>query len=199
MGKIRREPFPLIYPLPVSLVTCSEASGGSNITTVAWVTNVCAAPPMVAISLRPHRYSTSIIEESGEFAVNMPSRNLAYEVDLCGTLSGREADKARISGLTEVPGDVIRAPLLAECVVNMECRTRHVLPLGSHVLFIGEIVALHIEEDLLSRVEDSDLEDDERYLDVTRARPMLYSPQTHDYWTLGEPAQPLSASAGKKP
>ncbi|MCA1596963.1 MAG: flavin reductase family protein, partial [Chloroflexi bacterium] len=157
----------------------------------------------VGISLRPHRYSTTIITETGEFAINIPSADIAYEVDLCGTLSGRDADKSRISGLTELPASVIRAPLLAECPVNMECQTRQVIPLGSHVLFLAEVVALHIEEDLLTRVENSeeeaDADEDERYLEMKGTRPLLYFPESHDYWTPGNDARPLNHSSGKKP
>ena len=198
MGKIRREPQPFIYPLPVALITCQESAGGSNIITVAWISNACASPPMVGLSLRPHRYSTDIIKETGEFGVNMPSAEIAYEVDLCGTLSGRDADKIRISGLTEAPASIIRAPLLAECAVNMECVTRQVIPLGSHLYFLAEVVALHVEEDLLSRVEDSEEEDDRR-LELERSSSLVYLPEVHDYWTLGPDPRRLNHSSGKKP
>jgi len=215
VAKIQRPPEPFLYPLPVALVTCTEPGGGSNILTVSWVMNACAAPPMLTISLRPHRYSTQVIQETGEFAVNIPSYNIAYEVDLCGTLSGRDADKLRISGLTEAPASVIKAPLLEECVVSMECITRQSIPLGSHTLFLAEIAALHVdevvyqargsmedsfasEEDLAAGVE-LDKGDDELTLELTRAKPLLYAPHTHEYWVLGDIAQCHLQSSGKKP
>ena len=197
LAKARRDPQPFVYPLPVALVTCLERDGGPNILTVSWITNVCAQPPMVAISLRPHRYSTEIIQDTGEFGVSIPSYDIAYEVDLCGTLSGRDTEKVRVSGLTEEPGEKIRAPLIAECPVSMECVTRHTVPLGSHILFVGEVVALRAEEDLYLGL---DLEgEEEPHLEITRAKPLLYAPHSHDYWILGDIAQSYHASGGKKP
>lgn len=195
MPKIRQEPRPLIYPLPVALVTCLDPNGGSNIVTVSWIMNVCASPPLVAISLRRHRFSTQIIQETGEFGVNIPSSNLTYEVDLCGTLSGMDVEKLRIAGLTEMKAEKIQAPLLLECPVNMECRTQQVIPLGTHILFLGEVLALYIEESAFS--EAPDLESDDQALDITRAKPLVYAPGTHDYWALGDTSQ--GRSEGKKP
>ncbi|MDQ2731626.1 MAG: flavin reductase family protein [Armatimonadota bacterium] len=195
MPKIRQDPRPFIYPLPVALVTCLDPNGGSNIITVCWIMNASASPPLVAISLRPHRYSTQIIQESGEFGVNIPSTHLTYEVDLCGTLSGMDVEKLRIAGLTEMKAEKIGAPLLADCPVNMECRTHQVIPLGSHILVLGEVVALYVEESALSA--ESQVEGDEREFDVTLAQPLIYAPGTHDYWTLAQTRQ--SRSEGKKP
>jgi flavin reductase (DIM6/NTAB) family NADH-FMN oxidoreductase RutF len=195
LGRVQLDPQPLIYPLPVALVACLELGGGPNVLVVSWITSVCASPPLIGVSLRPHRYSTQVIQETGEFTVNFPSHEMAVEVDLCGGLSGRDVEKLRVTGLTQTLGDAVRAPLIAECPVNLECTVRQTLALGSHILFIAEVMALHVDGNLCHTEDDQD----EPQLDFLRATPLIYAPQSHDYWKIDEAAGCIIRSTGKKP
>lgn len=121
-----------------------------NIITVAWTGILNSEPPMVYISVRPSRYSHRLIKESGEFVINIPSSNQVKVVDWCGTVSGKEVDKFKETGLSAVPAQKVKAPLIKECPVNIECRVRQVVGLGSHDVFIAEVVAVHYSKDVLT-------------------------------------------------
>jgi len=149
-GKKTVKPTTALYPTPVVLVTCVEGSQRPNIITLAWVGVVCSEPPQIGIAIRPGRYSHPIIEKTGEFVAAIPSEELLYAVDLCGTVSGRDADKFEKAGLTPEPATKVSPPLIAECPVNMECQVRHKLSLGTHDLFIGEVVAVHVDKAVLN-------------------------------------------------
>lgn len=164
-----------LQPVPAVLVTCADAQGRANIITLAWTGVACSVPPMVSIAVRPERFSHSLIEESKEFVVNVPSTDLVWAVDYCGTRSGRSEDKFAGAGLTAVPASRVKAPLIAECPINMECVVRHVLSLGSHDLFVGEVVALHADERVL---------DESGAISAAKVRPLAYAPI--DYWSLGD-------------
>jgi flavin reductase (DIM6/NTAB) family NADH-FMN oxidoreductase RutF len=147
MAKTRKKPSTYLYPLPVVLVTCGAEK--PNIITLAWVSTVCSDPPMVSIAVRPSRHSHQLIEETGEFVVNIPGEELLEVTDHCGQVSGREVDKFAEFGLTPEPASEVKAPLIAECHVNMECRVRQKLELGAHHVFLGEVVAVHVNEEVL--------------------------------------------------
>ena len=108
---------------------------------------VCSQPPMVGISIRPGRYSAEMLKANGEFVVNLPDQRLLWAVDRCGMISGRDVDKWHESTLTPIPAEKVKPPLVAQCPVNMECVVRQVIPLGSHDLYLGEMVALHADDD----------------------------------------------------
>ncbi len=175
MSKRLQKPFPVLYPAPLVLVTCVDEQGKPNIITLAWLGTAAAKPPQVALAIRPSRYSHAIIGRTKEFAINIPNKDLLPAVDQCGHVSGARADKFAQTGLTPKPAAQIRAPLIAECPVNLECRLSQTVPLGSHDLFIGEIVAVHVDEELL---------DEHGSIDYGKAQAVAYL--GNEYWSLGE-------------
>jgi flavin reductase (DIM6/NTAB) family NADH-FMN oxidoreductase RutF len=177
MTKIRIESIPLLFFSPVILVTCQDGESKPNIITIAWTGVVNSQPPMIGIAIQPIRYSHAIIRTSGEFGVNIPTKNLLHAVDYCGTISGRNVDKFKMTGLTPMATQRIKAPLIQECPVNLECLVRFFLTLGMHDLFIGEIVSVHVDEQAL---------DSKRQLDSAKLDPIGYFSQTRDYWSLKE-------------
>ncbi len=163
MAKTRKKPSTYLYPVPVVLVTCGVEK--PNVITLAWVGTVCSDPPMVAIAVRPDRHSHQLIEETGEFVVNIPGQDLLEVTDHCGQVSGREVDKLTEFGLTQEPAAEVKAPLIAECHVNLECRVAQKLELGAHDLFLGEVVAIHVEEGVL--------DEHGRRVDYDKAKPFV--------------------------
>jgi flavin reductase (DIM6/NTAB) family NADH-FMN oxidoreductase RutF len=137
-------PKPWLFPRPVLLVTTRDVADKDNIITVSWAGMACTHPPMLTVSLRKSRHSHAVILATKEFVVNIPTSKQREAVELCGTSSGKDTDKFSLSGLSKVPASVVAAPLIAECPINLECKVRHVLPLGSHDLFVAEIVKTHV-------------------------------------------------------
>ena len=146
MSKQTWKPGNMLYPLPVVLVSVADKMGNSNLFTVAWTGTICTNPPMVSISVRPERYSYGMIEETGEFVINLTNEALTYATDYCGVRSGRDVDKWKETGLTPVPGEKTKAPMVAESPVNIECRVVEKKELGSHSMFLAEVVAVHADE-----------------------------------------------------
>lgn len=143
--KLLWKPGTMLYPIPAVLVSCGEYGGARNVLTVAWTGVVCSDPPMCSIAIRPSRFSYGLIRKSGEFAVNLTTAAMARAVDWCGVKSGRDLDKFKEMKLTALPAKHIHAPLIAESPVNLECRVREMRELGSHNLFIAEILAVHAD------------------------------------------------------
>lgn len=173
--KVKKSPWTALFPCPVALVTCVDSEGNPNIITLAWVGTVCSDPPMLGLGIRPQRYSYELIESSGEFAVNIPTKNILKETDLCGLVSGRDVDKFSETGLTPEPADIIKPPLVRECPVNIECVVKKKVPLGVHHLFLGEIVCVHVDEDVLN---------DNGKIDFNKAAPFVYN--QGEYWSLNQ-------------
>lgn len=139
----------LLNPEPPVLVSCGTPDR-PNLITIGWTGTVCTQPSMVSISVRPERYSYGLIKQSCEFAINLPTQALARAVDWCGVKSGRDVDKLAACGLHASAGSVLTGcPILDESPVNLECRVTQVLPLGSHDMFLAEVVACDIDETLL--------------------------------------------------
>jgi flavin reductase (DIM6/NTAB) family NADH-FMN oxidoreductase RutF len=151
MAKVSLKPAVALFPVPVILATTADGAGKINVITLAWAGTVCSQPPMVSISVRPSRYSYELLKANGEFVVHVPTEHLMWAADRCGTLSGRDLNKFDAAGLTAIAAEKVKAPLIAECPVAMECVVRHVIPLGSHDLFLGEVVALHANEEVLDK------------------------------------------------
>ncbi len=166
MAKEIWKPGNMLYPLPVVLVSVADVNGRYNLFTVAWAGTVCTSPPMVSISVRPERYSYPILRETGEFVINLTTRKLACATDYCGVKSGRDVDKFRELGLTPLPGSKVRAPLLGESPVNIECKVVQMLPLGSHHMFLAEVAAVHAEDKYM---------DERRKFHLEKAEPVVYS------------------------
>jgi len=161
VAKTRKRPSTYLYPVPVVLVTCGAER--PNIITLAWVGTVCSDPPMVGIAVRPARHSHQLIEKTGEFVINIPGEELLEATDYCGHVSGSEVDKFSATGLTPEKAAEVSTPLIAECYVNMECKVRQKLELGAHDLFLGEVVAVHVDEAVL--------DEQGKRIDYGKARP----------------------------
>lgn len=166
MAKELWKPGNMLYPLPVVLVSVADKAGRANIMTVAWAGTVCTNPPMVSISVRPERYSYAAIQETGEFVINLTTRELAFATDYCGIRSGRDVDKFKEMKLTPLAGSRGRAPLIAESPVNIECRVRQVTPLGSHSMFLADVTAVHADEKYM---------DENHKFHLEKAEPIVYS------------------------
>ena len=148
MRKVSWKGGTLLAPLPAVMVTCGDMDN-SNIITIAWTGIVNSHPPMTYISVRPERYSYGIIKESGEFAINLTTSELARQADHLGIHTGRKINKFKVSGLTKEEASVISCPLIAESPLSLECRVTEIKPLGSHDMFLAEIVAVDANEELI--------------------------------------------------
>ncbi len=181
------KPGTLLYPLPAVLVSCGD-SAHSNLMTAAWTGTVCTNPAMLYVSIRPERYSYGIIRERGEFTVNLTTAAMARATDYCGVKSGRDTDKWAGSGLHPVPGVGVACPAVEESPVSIECRLRQVIPLGSHDMFLAEVV------DVLA---DGRYMDADGRFDLARAGLMNYS-HGH-YYCQGRPLGHFGFSVRRKP
>lgn len=151
MAKIMWKPGTMLYPLPAVMVSCRSSQGVDNIITVAWTGIICSDPAMLYVSIRPERYSYEIIKESGCFVVNIPNRYLVRALDFCGVKSGRDINKFKHLGLTAQNSNMVDAPSIEECPVSLECKVKDIVPLGSHDMFISEILCVDVAEKLLDK------------------------------------------------
>jgi flavin reductase (DIM6/NTAB) family NADH-FMN oxidoreductase RutF len=173
MSKQLWKPSTILNPVPAVMVTCADEEGKPNIITLAWVGTINSEPPMVSISVRKERYSYELIKNRGEFVINLTSRKLAFATDLCGVKSGRDVDKFSLTGLTPEAASSVGVPLIKESPVNIECKVKNVIPLGSHDMFIAEITAVSVDEELI---------DEKGKLDIGKADLVCYS--HGEYWSL---------------
>ena len=185
MSKQVWKPGNLLAPVPPVLVSCGNMEK-PNLITIAWAGTINSDPVRVSISVRPERYSHGLISESGEFVINLPTQKILRAVDWCGVKSGRDVDKFKEMGLTAVPGSAVSAPVLAESPVNLECRVFQTIPLGSHDLFLADVVA--VDEDLL---------DEAGRLRLDKAGLAAYVHGT--YYALGKQLGTFGYSVRKKP
>ena len=166
----------MLNPTPVVMVSCGSTLDEYNIITIAWAGTVCSDPPMCSISVRPERHSYNIIKKEGAFVINLVDKKLAPFADWCGVRSGRKYNKFLETGLTPVRATQVNAPMIGEASVNLECTVTQIIPLGSHDMFLAEVVAVHVNEKLFSPKTDA--------IDLKRADLVTYS-HGH-YYTLGE-------------
>ena len=148
MGKIQFKPGTMLNPVPAVMVSCGDGDL-KNIITIAWTGIVNTDPPMTYISVRKERYSHDIIARSGEFVINLTTEKLAFATDYCGVRSGRNVDKFKEQALTPAASQVVSCPSIAESPVNIECRVTEIKELGSHDMFLAEIVSVSVDEDLM--------------------------------------------------
>jgi flavin reductase (DIM6/NTAB) family NADH-FMN oxidoreductase RutF len=174
MAKKTMPPSTLLVPLPAVLVTCGSFDNKPNIITIAWCGIVCSMPPMLSISIQKNRYSFDLINRSEEFVVNITGGHLVNAVDFCGNHSGRDYDKFKETGLTPEPANIVSSPLVKESPINLECQVRKNLDLGSHHIFIAEIVATHVDEPALDSGER---------LDIKKINPLIYCTNARQYWS----------------
>ncbi len=136
----------MLYPVPAVMVSCGGSGKKNNIITVAWTGTVCSDPAMVSISVRPERYSHDIIEKNGEFVINLVNETLTYACDWCGVKSGRDVDKFKEMNLTPYYSDLMEAPAIEESPVNIYCKVKEVMRLGSHDMFVAEVKGVTVDE-----------------------------------------------------
>ncbi|MDP4087833.1 MAG: flavin reductase family protein [Bacillota bacterium] len=139
----------MLNPVPVVLITSMNSNGNINVFTVGWIGTACTKPPMITVAIRPERLSYEYIKESGEFVVNLPTRSQTKKVDYCGVRSGRRTDKISDMGFSLEESEVVSVPMLKDCPIAMECKVKSIIPLGTHDLFLAEILSVHVEENLI--------------------------------------------------
>ena len=166
MAKQTWKPGNMIYPIPAVMVSVTDGKGQDDIITVAWTGTICTNPPMAYISVRPERFSYHMIKETGEFVINLTTEELAAATDYCGVRSGRDVDKFKETGLTREKADIVKAPMIKESPVNIECKVRQILPLGSHDMFLADVVAVHADEKYM---------DEKHKFHLEQAEPIIYS------------------------
>lgn len=187
MAKLMWKPGNMVYPLPAVMVSCADEAGNSNIITVAWTGTVCTNPPMAYISVRPERHSYDMIRETGEFVINLTTKDLVYATDFCGVRSGRDVDKFAEMKLTKEKASKVAAPMIGESPVNIECKVTEVKELGSHHMFLAEVVAVH--------VDDAYLNENQKF-ELGKAEPIVYS--HGEYYDLGNLLGTFGYSVKKK-
>jgi flavin reductase (DIM6/NTAB) family NADH-FMN oxidoreductase RutF len=173
--KVEKSPWAALFPCPVVLVTCVDSEGNPNIITLAWAGIACSDPPILSLGIRPHRYSYELIQDAGEFVVNIPTVDILKETDYCGMVSGKNVDKFSKTGLTPEPAEKVKPPLIRECPANIECILRKKIPLGVHHLLLGEIVSVHLDQNALNKQEK---------LDFNKIAPFVYN--QGEYWSLNK-------------
>ena len=165
-----------LFPLPVVLVSSiDKAPQTPNIITIAWCGVVCSGPALLSISIRPSRHSHRLIKESGDFVINIPTASMLKEVDLCGIHSGRDTDKFKICSFTSERSSKITSPSIKECPVNIECRVKEIISLGTHDMFIGEALLIHVDNKILLPKDG---------IDYAKACPFVFN--QGEYWDLGK-------------
>ena len=173
--KTKKNPWTALFPCPVVLVTCLDNEGNPNIITLAWVGTVCSEPPIIAVGIRPTRYSHGLIKSNKEFVVNIPTTKILRESDYCGVSSGKNVEKFSETKLTKQKAENVKSPLIKECPVNIECKLKEVIPLGAHDLFLGEIVQVHVDNEIL---------DEKGNIDFKKADPFVFN--QGEYWSINK-------------
>ncbi len=188
MAKIEWKPGNMLYPLPAVMVSCGTKSEDYNIITVSWTGTINTDPPMVSISIRKERHSFKIIKESGEFVINLTTEEIVRAADWCGVKSGRDFDKFKEMKLTAVSASKIKTPLIAESPVNIECKVSQIIELGTHHMFLAEVVAVNVEERFLDKQTNK--------FDLRQTNPIAYLHGS--YYSLGENLGRFGFSVRKK-
>ena len=174
MSKVTWKPGTFLYPLPVVMVSCGTMEK-SNIITVAWTGIINTDPAMVYISVRPSRYSYNIIKESGEFVINLTNEKLTYATDWCGVKSGAQVDKFKEMNLTKEPAKFVKCPMIKESPVSVECRVKEIKKLGSHHMFVAEVLGINADEKYI---------DEKGAFDISKCDLIAYS--NGKYYSMGK-------------
>jgi len=181
------KPSTLLNPVPIIMVSCADKEGKPNIITIGWSGTINSNPPMVSISIRKERYSHDLIKEKGEFVINLPNKKLAFATDFCGVKSGRDINKFEAMKLTPEKASIVSVPIIKECAVNLECVVKQIIELGSHDMFLAEVVATNVDEALI---------DESGKLDLNSAELICYS--HGEYYPLGKPLGFFGYSVAKR-
>lgn len=177
----------LLYPVPAVMVSCGDFDGEKNIITIAWTGTINSNPAMTYISVRPERYSYNIIKESGEFTINVTTEALAFATDFCGVRSGRDIDKFKEMHLTPERGEMVKCPSIAESPLSIECKVKQIMPLGTHDMFISEVLCVKADENFM---------DEKNKFDYAKSKPICYS--HGEYFGLGKYIGKFGYSVEKK-
>lgn len=187
MGKQNWKPGNMLNPVPAVMVSVADKAGNANIITVAWAGTVCTNPPMVSISVRPERFSYDMLEETKEFVINLTTEALVKACDYCGVTSGRDVDKFEKMNLTKLPMEHVKAPGIAESPVNIECKVVEIKPLGSHTMFLAEVVGVTVDDAYM---------DENNKFHINNTGLVMYS--HGEYFKLGEKLGSFGYSIRKK-
>lgn len=187
MAKLQWKPGTLLAPAPPALVSCGTMEE-HNVLTAAWTGIVNSEPPMTYVSIRPQRHSHGMIQAKGEFVINLPTEAIVKATDLCGVKSGRDVDKFQLAGLTAEPSNLVAAPGIAECPISLECKVREVFSLGSHDMFLADIVAVDVDPKYV---------DEKGALHMEKANLLAYAHGS--YYGLGKVLGTFGFSVRKKP
>ena len=187
MSKQIWKPGNMVYPLPAVLVTCTDGKGNDNVLTIAWTGTICTDPAIAYISVRPERHSYNMIKETGEFVINLTTEKLAFATDYCGVRSGKNEDKFKKCNLTKEAATEVKAPLIKESPVNIECRVREIKEYGTHTMFVADVLNIHADEDYM---------DENGRFCLENADPICYSHGT--YFTVGKKLGTFGYSVKKK-
>lgn len=187
MGKQNWKPGNMLNPVPAVMVSVADKKGNNNIITVAWAGTICTNPPMVSISVRPERHSYNIIKETGEFVVNLTTEELAFACDYCGVTSGRDVNKYEKLNLTPLKMQNVNAPGIAESTVNIGCKVREIKELGSHHMFIADVVGVTVDDKYM---------DEKNKFNINETGLVMYS--HGEYFAMGEKLGKFGYSIQKK-
>lgn len=187
MAKVNWKPGNMIYPIPSVIVTCGDSQENFNAITIAWTGTICTNPPMTYISIRPSRHSYDIIKKTGEFVINLTTEELVKATDYCGVRSGKNEDKIKNCGLTLGQSKVVKAPIINESPVNIECKVKEIKKLGSHDMFIAEVVSVNVDDDYI---------DENNTFHLSKSKPICYSHGR--YYSLGKELGKFGYSVQKK-
>lgn len=187
MAKVEWKPGNMLYPLPAVMVSVTDGEGNDNIITIAWAGTISSDPAMVSISVRPTRHSYEMIKKTGEFVINLTTEDLVYATDWCGVKSGRDVDKWKEMGLTREKAAHVKAPMIAESPVSIECRVTKIEELGVHHMFMAEVVAVHADEKYM---------DENNKFCLNDTGLVVYS--HGEYFTMGESLGTFGYSVRKK-
>lgn len=182
------KPGNMIYPLPAAMISCGDSENTYNIFTASWVGTICTNPPMCYVSIRPERYSYDIIRKTMEFVINLTTEEIAYQTDWCGVKTGRNYDKFKEMDLTPEKSSVILAPSIKESPLNIECKVKEILSLGSHDMFIADVVNVRADDKYI------DIETGKFHLEDTKL--LAYS--HGEYFKMGESIGHFGWSVKKK-
>jgi flavin reductase (DIM6/NTAB) family NADH-FMN oxidoreductase RutF len=188
MAKVKWKPGNMVYPLPAIMLSCGKTPETQNIITISWTGTINTNPPMCYVSIRKERHSYNIIKNDKEFVINITTEDLAFATDWCGVKSGKNFDKFKEMKLTPAKASVVDVPIIEESPVNIECIVKDIIPLGSHDMFIAEIVAVTVDERYLDKTTDA--------FDLRQTNPIAY---LHgNYYKLGEKIGKFGWSVRKK-
>ena len=186
MGKITWKPGTFVYPIPAVMVSCGTMEK-SNIITVAWTGIINTNPAMVYISVRPTRYSYNLIKDQGEFVINLTTKNLVKATDWCGVKTGAKVDKFKEMKLHKEKASIVKCPMIQESPVSVECKVKEIKELGSHTMFMAEVVAINVDEKYI---------DNKGAFDITKCDLMAYA--NGNYLAMGKKLGKFGFSVKKK-